>query len=183
MGLDADRMVWLPLGIGVAAVALSSALAGCGVQRPTPTGAPTSSSSTAAIAANAPTGSKEIKDHSAAVSAMLGPAGLRLVSASNSPSNPAEQVLTLTSPGARATVTFQDTSTVIHGGQFEPPKALADGAQYATQHPGYGGISVLVYKGGRSVVLTVMPVVANGPVPLSDDVAIRSADSLLSSGG
>ncbi|HEV7147017.1 MAG TPA: hypothetical protein VGN48_08475 [Pedococcus sp.] len=89
----------------------------------------------------------------------------------------------MTSPGARATVTFQDASTVLHGGQFDAPKALADGAHYATQHPGYGGISVLVYKSGRSVVLTLMPVVANGPVPLSDDTAIRSADSLLSSGG
>lgn len=183
MGLDANRRASLPLRVAAAVVPLCWAVAGCGVQQPSPAADATTGRSTTTTAAAAPTGIKGFKDHSAAVLAVLGPAGLRLVSASSSPSSPAEQVLTLTSPGARATVTFQDASTVLHGGQFDAPKALADGAHYATQHPGYGGISVLVYKSGRSVVLTLMPVVANGPVPLSDDTAIRSADSLLSSGG
>jgi hypothetical protein len=103
---------------------------------------------------------------------------LTLVAATTSQSNPAEQILTLSSSGARATVTFQDYSAALRS-QFGTPTSLPDGTHYATQPMGFGGVSVLVYTGGKAVVLTLIPVVANGPVPLSDDAAIKSADSLL----
>jgi hypothetical protein len=103
---------------------------------------------------------------------------LTLVAATTSQSNPAEQILTLSSSGARATVTFQDDTAALRS-QFDTPTSLPDGTHYATQPMGFGGVSVLVYTGGKAVVLTLIPVVANGPVPLSDDAAIKSADSLL----
>jgi hypothetical protein len=175
MGFHADPPVSLRLPASVAITALCLGLAGCGVPRPAPSAHAATGRSTVTTVANASTGEA---DHSSAVSAVLGSAGLKLVATTTSQSNPAVQILTLSSSGARATVTFEDDSPALRS-QFAAPAALPDGTQYASQPMGFGGVSVLVYRSGKAVVLTLIPVVANGPVPLSDNAAIQSAHSLL----
>lgn len=174
MGRHGGRAVLLQLSVSLAITSLCWTLTSCGV-KPAPSADASGGSPSAPT--TAPSASRPA-DHSAAVSAELGKAGLKLVATTTSRSNPTEQILTLASSGARATVTFQDDTSVLRS-QFETPTPLPDGAYYATQPMGFGGVSVLVYKSGRAVVLTLIPVVANGQVPLSADAAIHSADSLL----
>jgi hypothetical protein len=118
-------------------------------------------------------------DHSAAVVGLLSRSGLKLTRADGSSLDPTAQILSLDSPGAEATVTYQPDNPVLRA-QFEGISTLPDGTSYAIQHAGYGGISVLALKGGRAVILTLIPKTLNGPLPMDDLAGVHSADSLVS---
>jgi hypothetical protein len=66
-------------------------------------------------------------------------------------------------------------------GQFASIRTLADGTEYATQHSGYGGVSVVVFRGGRAVILTLVPWTVNGDIQMSDAAVIQKAVALLDS--
>lgn len=153
------------------------ALAGCGSHRlgGDPAGLVANTATLTAPATRSP-GST---DHSAAVVSLLSRSGLNLTSAEGSSLDPTAQILSLDSPGAEGTVTYQPDKPVLRA-QFEGFHTLPDGTRYAVQHAGYGGVSVLALKGGRAVILTLVPKTLNGPLPMDDSAVVHGADSLVS---
>ena len=115
----------------------------------------------------------------AAVTRTLGADGFRIASSSTDTLDQQQaQLLTLDGAHARATLTFQDDNPGLRG-QFAGIGTLADGTEYATQHMGYGGVSVVVFGAGRAVILTLVPWTANGDIHMSDSAVIQKAEALL----
>ena len=46
---------------------------------------------------------------------------------------------------------------------------------------GYGGVSVVVLKGGQAVILTLVPWTPNSEIHMSDSAAIQEAEALFDS--
>ena len=154
----------------LAVFGIGAMLIGCGRTQFDATGSAPSSSMTS---------SRGFKDHSAATATLLGKAGLKLTDAQGSSLDTTAQILSFDGPSAQANVTFQPDNPVLRA-QFDGINTLPDGTAYATQHAGYGGVSVAAFKGGRAVILTLIPKTLNGPVPMDDSAVVQGADSLVS---
>ena len=157
----------------VAVLGMGAMLTGCGRTQFDATGSAPSSS----MIASAAPGSA---DRGAAVARTLGAAGFRIATSNTGPLGHGAQVLTLNGDQARATLTFQDDNPGLRG-QLAGIRKLADGTEYATQHMGYGGVSVVVLKGGRVVILTLVPWTPNSDIHMSDAAVIQKAAALLDS--
>jgi hypothetical protein len=156
----------------VAVVGLSVTLTGCG-------NTPFDAASSAPPSSTTASSAQGSVDREAALARILGASGFRIAdSSTDTVGQQQAQVLILKGDKARATLTFQDDNPGLRG-QLAGIRTLADGTEYATQHMGYGGVSVVVLRGGRAVILTLVPWTPNGDIHMSDSVVIQKAEELL----